>query len=187
MFNVGELIIYGNTGVCKVMNVCTPGISGLDDDRLYYELKPCYQREGNNIMTPVENRKVPMRRILNKEEANQLIQDMPKIDMLWIESDKTRENQYKECIRSADCREWVRMIKTLYQRRMDRLRQGKRMTATDERYLRQAKDYLFSELSIPLGIPKDEMGDYIEKTIGPIEESLTEKAVNDTGAGNMET
>ena len=165
MFEVGELIIYGNTGVCKVMGVSNPAISGMEDDgRLYYELKPCFQREGS-IMTPVENKKVPMRRILSKEEAVQLIDDMPDIDLLEIDSDKLRETKYKECIRSADCREWVRMIKTLYKRRQERQRQGKRMTATDERYLRQAEDYLYSELSIPLGIPRDAVEEYITKNI----------------------
>lgn len=164
MFDVGDLIIYGNNGVCKVMSVSTPTMSGIEDDRLYYELKPFNQRDGM-IMTPVENTKIPMRRILNKEEATALIHEMPQIEMLWIESDKTRETQYKECIRSADCREWVRMIKTLYKRRQDRLRQGKRMTATDERYLRQAEDYLYSELSIPLGIPKEQMESYITENI----------------------
>ena len=160
MFKIGELIVYGNTGVCEVMGVTKPQMTGVSDERLYYELKPRFQRE-SRIMTPVENSKVPMRRILNKTEAMQLIKDMPHIDALRIESDKIREATYKECIRSGDCVQWIRIIKTLYDRRIERQRQGKRMTATDERYLRQAEDYLYSELSIPLGLPKDKVENYI--------------------------
>ena len=159
MFSIGDLVIYGNNGVCQVMGVSAPHLMGAADDRLYYELKP-YQKDGR-IMTPVENQKIPMRPILNEQEANQLIEEIPDIEMLWIENDKVREAQYKECIRSADCRQWISIIKTLYNRRLERQRQGKRMTATDERYLKQAEEYLYSELSIPLGLPKEKVEDFI--------------------------
>ena len=161
MFEIGDLIIYGNNGVCKVIGVSSPQVSGLSEGQLYYELQPYFQKDGR-IMTPVENQKVPMRKIITESEARQLIKDMPQIDLLMVENDKTREVQYKECIRSADCREWIRIIKTLHARKVERQRKGKRMTATDERYLKQAQDCLYSELSIPLGIPKDKMESYIE-------------------------
>jgi len=164
MFDIGELIIYGNTGVCKVVGVTKPQMAGASEDKLFYELTPYFQR-GGRIMTPVENTKVPMRRILNEEEAKKLIAEMPSIGLLGIENDKMRETQYKECIRSGDCRQWISIIKTLYTRRQERLRQGKRMTATDERYLRQAEDYLYSELSIPLGVPREKMESYLTENI----------------------
>ena len=165
MFSIGDLVIYGNNGVCQVMGVTSPHLLGVDDERLYYELKP-YQKDGK-IMTPVENPKLPMRHILSEEEASQLIEDIPSIEMLMIENDKVRESQYKECIRSTDCRKWISIIKTLYNRRIERQHQGKRMTATDERYLKQAEDYLYSELSIPLGIPKELVETYITDNIRP--------------------
>ena len=164
MFQVGELVIYGNTGVCVVTGVSEQSLEGSRDTRLYYELKPYFKKDAR-IMTPVDNSKVPMRRILSEDEARALIREMPKIDTLMIENDKIRETRYKECIRSADCRQWISIIKTLYQRRTERQRQGKRMTATDERYLRQAQDYLYSELSIPLKVPKEEMEQFITVTI----------------------
>ena len=160
MFQVGELVIYGNTGVCMVTGVSEQSLGESRDTRLYYELKPYFKKD-SRIMTPVDNSKVPIRRILNEDEARALIREMPEIDTLMIENDKIRETRYKECIRSADCRQWISIIKTLYQRRMERQRQGKRMTATDERYLRQAQEYLYSELSIPLKVPREEMEHFI--------------------------
>lgn len=168
MFEVGELVIYGNTGVCRVTDIREQGLESGKGTRLYYELKPYYQRD-SRIMTPVDNVKIPIRRILSEEEARDLLNEMPDIESLWIESDKTREAQYKECIRSADCRQWISIIKTLNQRRIDRQRQGKRMTTTDERYLRQAEEYLYSELSIPLKIPKEEMEDFMASIINSVQ------------------
>ena len=39
--------------------------------------------------------------------------------------------------------------------------QGKKMTATDERYMRLAQDNLYEELGFALGMDKNKMEDYI--------------------------
>ena len=164
MFDKGEYIIYGNSGVCQVEDVTTMNMEGVPRDRLYYVLVPASQK-GGKIFTPVDNEKTLMRRILTHEEATSLIDGIPEIEELWITSEKLRENKYKECMRSGDCREWVRIIKTLYLRRQERSAQGKKVTATDEKYLHMAEDYLYSELEIPLKIPKSQMEQYILERI----------------------
>ena len=164
MFEKGELIIYGNTGVCRIVNITTPDIKGIPKGKLYYELQPYYQKEGK-IFTPVDNDKVVMRKILTKKEAKRLLDDIPEIETLYVENDKMREMQYKECVRSGQCREWIKIIKTLYLRKMKRISQGKHITATDEKYLKQAEDSLYSELSISLDIPKNDMEKYIANHI----------------------
>ena len=78
-----------------------------------------------------------------------------------MENDKLREEKYKECMRTCECQDWVRIIKTLYARMQKRLAQGKKVTATDERYFRMAEDNLYSELAMALEVPKDEMENYI--------------------------
>ena len=113
-----------------------------------------------------------MRRVISKEEAEELIREIPQIEGLWIGSEKQREEKYKECMKSCKCAEWVRIIKPLYQRKMSRLKQGKKITATDERYLRMAEGNLYSELSIALGIPESGMEDYIMNQINETEEPV---------------
>ena len=68
-------------------------------------------------------------------------------------------------MKSGDCRQWIRIIKTLYLRKLQRNAQGKRITAVDEKYLRMAEDCLYSELSAALSLPKEQMVDYIGERI----------------------
>lgn len=164
MFEIGEYVVYGTTGVCEVMDITTMDLAGVSKDRLYYVLHPYYQKDGR-VFTPVDNEKTVIRRILSKEEAESLIRDIPNIDELWIGNDKLREMKYKECLRSCECREWIRIIKTLYVRKRERIANGKKITATDSRYWKQAEDNLYSELSIALNIPKDQMEQYITDKI----------------------
>ena len=77
-----------------------------------------------------------------------------------------REEKYKECIRSCECEQYIRVIKTLYARREEKQAQGKKFAATDERYLKQAEENLYSELAIALQMSKKDVQHYIEEKLG---------------------
>lgn len=164
MFEKGEYIVYGTSGVCKVEDITTMNLEGISKEKLFYTLSPLSQ-SGGRIFTPVDNQKTLMRPILSQEEAKDLINDIPRIEGLWIVNDKQREMTYRECMRDCDCRGWIKIIKTLYLRKMERTAQGKKVTATDEKYLKLAEDRLYSELSIPLEIPKERIVAYITEQI----------------------
>ena len=40
MFEIGEYIVYGVKGVCRIEDITHIDISGADKDRLYYVLAP---------------------------------------------------------------------------------------------------------------------------------------------------
>ena len=164
MFETGEYIVYGKNGICQVMGVTTMDMEGIPKDRLYYILRPDGETEGT-IFTPVDNKKMVMRRLLTKEEAEELIDEIPDMEVLSIENEKLREEAYKECIRSCQCRELMKMIKTIRFRKRDRLSRGKKITATDEKYLRTAEENLYTEFSMLLDVPKNKMEDYIRRRI----------------------
>ena len=170
MFEKGSYIVYGNSGVCQVEDIITMDMKGVPRDRLFYVLNPSAQK-GGKIFTPVDNEKTHMRPVLTPEEASKLIDEIPEIEELWIANEKLREAQYKECMKSCDCKEWIKIIKTLYLRKRARSAQGKRITSTDEKYLRMAEDYLYTELEIPLGIPKARMEGYIGERVRRREEA----------------
>lgn len=176
MFEKGEFIIYGSRGVCEITDVSTlrMGSAGSrctasravskDRDRLYYVLRPVTDRDGK-IFTPVDNDKIRMRRILTRKEAEELIREIPQIGNLWVPDEKQREQNYKQAVGSCDCRELVKVIKTLWIRNQERLSQGKKITVMDKKYFRMAEDTLYAELSLSLDIPKEQVRDYIAQQV----------------------
>ena len=151
MFEIGEYIIYGNNGVCKVENIGKLDMKGENRDRLYYWLTPVYG-QGSKIYSPVDNQKTVMRRVMTPKEAEELVASAEEVETLWIADDKQRENVYKNAVYSDDCRKLLQIIKTVYLRREERVKQGKKVTATDERYFKLAEDKLYQELAVPLGL-----------------------------------
>lgn len=146
MFTVGQKIIYGNSGVCLVEKVGT--MEGMGD-RQYYTLKPLFIKD-STIFAPVDTDKVVMRPIVTKEEIDQIIADIPKLEQLWIADEKTREQNYKEALATADPRELIRIIKTIFPRKVQRIAQGKKVTASDERNFLAAEEALYREISVVL-------------------------------------
>ena len=165
MFKIGEYIVYGTSGVCKVESVSTMDMEGVPKDRLYYTLKPVYINK-STIMTPVDNTKVVMRSVMTKEEVDSLIDDMEDIETVSVNDDKKRGEICKNTLASCESRELVRMIKSLYNRNQRRLAQGKKLTSGDERYFHMAEDSLYGEMAITLNIDKSEVPGYISERIG---------------------
>ena len=77
---------------------------------------------------------------------------------------KQREETYKEALRTCDYHAWVSIVKTLYQRKKERLAQGKKATAVDERYMKAAENGLYGELSLTLGVPRERWKIYQRET-----------------------
>jgi len=145
MFGKGEIVFYENKGVCEVMDVITMNLQGIPKDKLFYVLHPYFTKD-DKIFTPIDNDKIIMRKLITKEEVDQLVGEISEIEELIIDNEKMREETYKECIRSCECKQWVRIIKTLKKRRNRRIQDGKKTTASDDRYLKLAENNLYSEI-----------------------------------------
>ncbi len=156
MFGIGDYVICGNKGVCEVENITTLNISGVDREREYYILKPLYLA-GSTVYLPVDSPKESMRKVLSREEAEKLIEAIPEIPLLVITNDKLSEQAYKDCIRTNDCEELVKLLKTIYTRKQKRIKAGRKVTAVDAKYFHMAEENLYGELAVALNISRKEV------------------------------
>ncbi len=164
MFQKGEYIVYGRNGVCSIEDIKPMNLDGDAPDRLYYVLHPV-NVNGSTIFTPVDNQKVLMRKIITKEEALRLIEQIPEIEALKISNEKLCEEQYKAAIQTGECTELVRVLKTIYRKKKKRIAAGKKITSTDEKYFHMAENSLYTELSVLIDVPKEKMEEYITEKL----------------------
>ncbi|MBE5882937.1 MAG: CarD family transcriptional regulator [Lachnospiraceae bacterium] len=160
MFNKGEYVVSGNKGVCSVEDVTTLDILGVDKKREYYILKPIYMA-GSTVYIPVDAAEESMRRVLSRQEADELISGISNIPLITITNDKLLEQEYRGCMKSNNCKEWIKIIKTIYLRKQKRLEAGRKVTAVDAKYFRMAEDNLYGELAISLGMTRGDVEHYI--------------------------
>lgn len=164
MFEVGEYVVCGNKGVCVVEKITTLDIASVDKGRQYYILKPKYQ-SGSTVYVPVDSPKDSLRRVIKREDAQKLIDAIPDTPLLSITNDKLTEQTYRECIKSGNCEEWVKVIKTVWRRKQERLQAGRKVTAVDAKYSHIAEESLYGELAVALELKPDEVEAHIAETI----------------------
>lgn len=164
-YQVGDLILYGSTGVCRVAEIqAHKGAKG-EPERLFYTLEPLYQ--SGTIVTPVDNEKVFMRPILTREEAERLIDQIPNVQAEAYHNKAMREltEHYEAALRTHDCGALVELTMSIYAKKQDLESQKRKFGALDERFLHRAEELLFGELAAALGIQRDEVQGYIEKRL----------------------
>ena len=163
MFQIDEYVIHMTGGICQVREIAPLEIPGADKNRNYYFLAPL-KENGSKVFVPVDN-DAAIRRIYTSDEAEKLIDEIPTIEELTIDNEKLREARYREVIKSCDLRDLVGVLKNLYFRRCKRLEEGKKSTATDDKYIKIAEENLSSELAFVLGKGKDELKDIVSSRI----------------------
>ena len=161
MFAVGEYVACGSRGVCVVNEITTLNLPGVDKNRKYYILKPVYQPQ-STVYVPLDGTNENMRPVLGEKEAKALVDAIPQIPTLTTDSEKLWEQTYRECMRSGDCVEWVKVLKTIYYRREQRQRAGRKPTAVDTKYSHLVQDSLYGELAVALSVTREEVEEYIK-------------------------
>lgn len=158
-YAIGDLIIYGETGVCRVEGVVERPF--LDGTQVCFKLQPLYQ--SCVIYTPVEGGTVFTRPIITAQDADALIDEIRGItpQAFDLTAPRALSEKYDAVIKTHDCREYIRLIVSIYSKKELAVARRKKLSAVDERYLKKTEDLLFGEFACALGLKKHEVGKYI--------------------------
>lgn len=75
------------------------------------------------------------------------------------------EQDYKLCLKTNECNQWIKLLKTIYERKQMRLQKGRKETAIDSKYFRIAEEVLYGELAVALDMERDRVSQYIEEQL----------------------
>lgn len=101
-----------------------------------------------------------IRPICSLETINEIIDRIAYTCTLQITSEKFREEVYQDAMNQYDELEWVKVIKSEYIRS-----QSKKVKDFEKSFAKQAKYYLYSEISILLNIEYNQVEQYITDKI----------------------
>lgn len=164
MFSVGDYVMKTSKGVCHIDDITHLEMAGVDKNKLYYVMTPV-DGKASTLYVSVDTADSNIRAAMTQDQATNVIDSIPTIKEAWIENDKVREQQYKEAVRSGSPEALISIIKTIYSRKKLREDQGKKNTAVDERYFKQAEELLYAEIAFALGRDKSEICEMITNVI----------------------
>ena len=155
MLKSGDAVVYKCRGVYKVADIGSLNFSFADRKKRYYTLQSIENARDKAYIPTDDERNI--RKPVSREEALELIRKLDDIETLGIKNEKLREQEYKNCISGYQPENWVRVLKTLYKRTKSR---GS-ITSMDKKYQVLLEHALYSEFAFSLGIPKNEIPEFI--------------------------
>ncbi|GGA74504.1 CarD family transcriptional regulator [Ornithinibacillus halotolerans] len=162
MFKVGELIVHEEHGVCKIDDICDKEFGG--KIRTYYELHPIDNTD-LKISMPINNDKVVMIRLVDKEEAKEVLQTFNEPGIEWISDVKIRNKEYNNIIRSANRTDISKVVNTLMKKKHEASVDRKSFAEQDKKLLKKTQQILFEELALALDTTFEDIDDQIKQML----------------------
>jgi CarD family transcriptional regulator len=167
MFNIGDLIIYSGQGICSIDDICERTFLGVT--KSYYVLHPI-ENSSLKISAPVDNDKVMMLELINKNEAEEIIESFRLPGIGWIEIASHRIQGYSEIVKKGNRKEISQIANTLMRKKYKAELSGKKLYEQDSKLLTAIQNILFTELAMSLNTTFEEINEKIKSLIAIDEE-----------------
>lgn len=163
MFSVGEYLVYGQSGVARLVDIREEQVFG--ERKKYFVLRPFDAHEDALTFVPMDNGSLTkrMRRVMTESEARDVIKKAQLLpENPWNEDARARGIQFRKIIDTAAPAEVLRLILTIKEKLLSEREGGKKCYLADEVLMKKAEKSLYSELSLALGVEESELDEYIK-------------------------
>lgn len=154
MYGIGTLVLYNKRGVYKIDSVGTPPVRGTTGD--YYKLCAVFSSSNEIIYTPVDGAS-SMRPLISSSEAADYLELFSQMEPHVFRSGKPMEltARYQSMLASHKVEDCLLLIKEIYVRQEEMVRQKKRLGQVDIRYLKLAEKLICEEFAAALNTTPD--------------------------------
>lgn len=164
MYQIGDQVLYGIHGVCRVRQLETQLVD--KKQRTYLVLEPEGQ-QGARFLVPTHNAAAmsKLRPVLTAAELEALLMS-PEIRLdHWIPDENQRRQRYRELISSGDRQALLGMICTLYRHRASQAAAGRKCHLCDENFLRDAEKLMSGEIALVLSLDYEKARDHLRQQL----------------------
>jgi CarD family transcriptional regulator len=164
MYQVGDQVVYGVHGVCRVADMEKQIVNR--KAVTYLVLEPVGQ-EGSRYLVPTSSDAAmsKLRPMLKPEELKAMLQSPEVRQDAWIREENIRKQTYRELIASGDRVGLMKMVYTLYVQKNNLHVMGKKFHLADDNFLRDAEKLLASEIAVVMDMQPDEARNYLRNQL----------------------
>ncbi len=163
-FQKDEYVFYESGGICKILDIQFAPLEGMPANREYYVMRSVHDKSGM-IYVPKDNENIFIRPLLNTESAESLLASLSKILPIVEENGKLLRAKYLEAMQKHEPCEWVRIIKTAYNRKNEFPDKIQRLSEGERDLVARAKRFLYAELALAFDVSEKEMAERMEQAL----------------------
>jgi CarD family transcriptional regulator len=154
MLNIGECVIYGSHGLCKVREILVPAFLERGKEKQYYMMISAVDA-GSVLYVPVEGAEDKIREVISADYAEGLIDDIEEVEEAELPAGKKAEAEILSIIKRNVAEEMMGLVKSLRKIKAIREAEGKKFATLNEKYLNIAEKLLYTEMAFALETEKD--------------------------------
>lgn len=164
MFELNDILVYGNNGVCKVSDIRKEKFSGTPT--MYYILSPVFGSQ-STLYVPTENSKLAskLRPVMMKETLDNMMTTAKNSEVKWESDDRTRNEKFHDIIAKGLSSELLMVIKCIVIRRNELKQKIKKLHAADERALALCEKIAGEEYAYAFGVEVEDAVSHIENEL----------------------
>lgn len=158
MFNIGDKIIYSAQGICQIDDICEKNFSGAI--KKYYVLHPLDNCK-LNISIPVDTDKVTMLELMEKDEAEEILETFRQPQKNCLEPGNHRYQAYSQVVRDGNRKEISQIANNLMREKYDIEKSGKKYRQMDLKLLTSIQNILFTEIAMSLNTTYEKVNEEV--------------------------
>ena len=165
MYRKNDLIVYGSTGVCRITDIA-PLPHMPDCHKEYYTLIPLFSPVAEIIHVSVQTCAC-IRPLITAAQARMYLESLAELPATPYHSHDPKQTvaHYTEILYTHDCMQYLQMVKSIYMKSAENARIGKKISQTEQRYLKQAEHISFGELAAALDKTLEEIRTQVQEAL----------------------
>lgn len=150
LFHPGQVLVYGNVGVCRVEEIGTPHFLR-GEGRQYYTLTPVYSKHKEKIYLPTATQ-ADIRPPVTSQQAAAYLAQMPELEVRMSRYVKPTllAQHYQELMQSHRVGDYLRVFKEISCKEQQRKSCGKKLNIVDKDFYQTAEKLLSEEFALAL-------------------------------------
>lgn len=160
MYQKNDIVIYHHTGACRITDISTLSQTN-NQDKKYYTLEPLFS--ATQTIHVFIHSQAFMRPLISIAEAKSCLQHIAELPATTYIAKDARQNaaQYTKILETHDFVQCLQLVKTLYLKTEQLRKDGKPIPQTEQKFLKQAEQFVYGELAVVLGQTPDDIRNMI--------------------------
>ncbi len=161
MFNTGDTVSYGTSGVCTIAEKKRITLGGQPHE--CFVLRPVFD-DSMKICVPCDSTPLmeKLRPVPTRDELLALLREPAPVH---DPDPDARKMTYRAALKSGSMQELLTMVRDIHTERVLRRAKGKQLTAYEDNALRDAQNALHSEFAYVMGIEPNDVPAFIENEL----------------------
>lgn len=164
MYELNEILVYGNNGVCKVVDIRKEQFKG--SPAMYYILSPIFSRQ-SALYVPIENTTLSskLRPVMLKETLHEMMLEAKSSEAVWENNDRVRGEKFHTILANGLSSELLKVLKSLVIHKNELKQTVKKLHNADERTLAICEKVVGEEYAYAFGVDVDDALSHIENEL----------------------